>query len=85
FDGKAWQSLTELAGIALEVSVETGEKKERGHFLEDLLFTHRGLSGPAILQISSFWRPGTPLRLNLLPELDVAQLLIHGKGTLKKN
>jgi hypothetical protein len=85
FDGKAWQSLTELAGIALEVEVETGVKKERGHFLEDLLFTHRGLSGPAILQISSFWKPGTPLTLNLLPQLDVADTLIEGKGTLKKN
>ncbi|OWY35262.1 NAD(P)/FAD-dependent oxidoreductase [Herbaspirillum aquaticum] len=85
FDGKAWQSLTELAGIALEVEVETGVKKERGHFLEDLLFTHRGLSGPAILQISSFWKPGTPLTLNLLPQLDVADTLIEGKGALKKN
>ncbi|WP_443112940.1 NAD(P)/FAD-dependent oxidoreductase [Herbaspirillum seropedicae] len=85
FDGKAWQSLTELAGIALEVEVETGAKKERGHFLEDLLFTHRGLSGPAILQISSYWKPGTPLTLNLLPQLDVAEMLIDGKGTIKKN
>lgn len=85
FDGKAWQSLTELAGIALEVEVETGAKKERGHFLEDLLFTHRGLSGPAILQISSYWKPGTPLTLNLLPQLDVAETLIDGKGTIKKN
>ncbi|QDD63421.1 NAD(P)/FAD-dependent oxidoreductase [Herbaspirillum seropedicae] len=85
FDGKAWQSLTELAGIALEVEVETGAKKERGHFLEDLLFTHRGLSGPAILQISSYWKPGTPLTLNLLPQLDVAETLIDGKGTIRKN
>ncbi|KAF1037139.1 MAG: hypothetical protein GAK35_03976 [Herbaspirillum frisingense] len=85
FDGKAWQSLVELAGIALQVEVETGAKKERGFFLEDLLFTHRGLSGPAILQISSFWRPGAPLTLNLLPEVDVADGLIEGKGTIKKN
>ena len=85
FDGKGWQSLVELAGIALEVEVETGVKKERGYFLEDLLFTHRGLSGPAILQISSFWKPGAPLSLNLLPQLDVAETLIEGKGTLKKN
>ncbi len=85
FDGKGWQSLVELAGIALEVEVETGVKKERGYFLEDLLFTHRGLSGPAILQISSFWKPGAPLTLNLLPQLDVAETLIEGKGTIKKN
>jgi predicted Rossmann fold flavoprotein len=49
-----------------------------------LLFTHRGLSGPAILQISSFWQPGTPIIINLLPDMDVAQVLIEGKGTLKK-
>lgn len=85
FDGRAWQGFVELAGIALEVEVETGARKERGHFLEDLLFTHRGLSGPAILQISSFWRPGAPLTLNLLPQLDVAATLIEGKTTLKKN
>ena len=85
FDSVAWQSLAELAGIALQVEVETGVKKERGYFLEDLLFTHRGLSGPAILQISSFWQPGTPLMINLLPEIDVAAYLIEGKSTLKKN
>ncbi|MCA1325116.1 NAD(P)/FAD-dependent oxidoreductase [Herbaspirillum sp. alder98] len=85
FDGRAWQPFVELAGIALQVEVETGQKKARGHFLEDLLFTHRGLSGPAILQISSYWQPGTPLTLNLLPEVDVADTLIEGKGTLKKN
>ncbi|HWZ49434.1 MAG TPA: NAD(P)/FAD-dependent oxidoreductase [Herbaspirillum sp.] len=85
FDSVAWQSLAELAGIALQVEVETGAKKERGYFLEDLLFTHRGLSGPAILQISSFWQPGTPLMINLLPEIDVAAYLIEGKSTLKKN
>lgn len=85
FDSAAWQALTELAGIVLEVDVETGEKKARGKFLEDLLFTHRGLSGPAILQISSFWQPGTPLTINLLPEIDVAGHLIEDKSTLKKN
>jgi predicted Rossmann fold flavoprotein len=85
FDSAAWQPLVELAGIALQVDVETGLKKERGAFLEDLLFTHRGLSGPAILQISSFWLPGTALLINLLPEIDVAEYLIEGKTTLKKN
>lgn len=85
FDSAAWQPFTDLAGIALEVEVETGEKKTYGRFLEDLLFTHRGLSGPAILQISSYWQPGTPITLNLLPHIDVAATLIEGKGTLKKN
>jgi len=85
FDSAAWQPFADLAGIALEVEVETGEKKARGWFLEDLLFTHRGLSGPAILQISSYWQPGTSITLNLLPHIDVAETLIEGKGTLKKN
>jgi predicted Rossmann fold flavoprotein len=85
FDSAAWQPLAELAGIALEVAVETGAKKTGGYFLEDLLFTHRGLSGPAILQISSFWQPGAPLTINLLPAVDVADHLIEHKTTLKKN
>ncbi|WP_343584450.1 NAD(P)/FAD-dependent oxidoreductase [Herbaspirillum sp.] len=85
FDGRGWEPFVEMAGVALQVEVETGARKERGHFLEDLLFTHRGLSGPAILQISSYWKLSTPLTLNLLPEVDVAEALITGKGTLKKN
>ncbi|MCY0911017.1 NAD(P)/FAD-dependent oxidoreductase [Massilia antarctica] len=88
FDGPGWEAFAPLAGIALEVEVETGSNKgkgnKRGHFREDLLFTHRGLSGPAILQISSYWQPGTPIIVNLLPEMDVAQELIEGKSTLKK-
>ena len=51
-------ALRALAGLALPVQIETGEKKERMAFLEDLLFTHRGLCGPAVLQISSYWQPG---------------------------
>ncbi len=85
FDDAMWQPFVPLAGIALEVEVETGAKKTRGHFREDLLFTHRGLSGPAILQISSYWQPGTALTLNLLPEIDVAEALIQEKGAIKKN
>jgi len=88
FDGPSWQPFVPLAGIALEVEVETGSRKGKGsrygHFREDLLFTHRGLSGPAILQISSYWQPGTPIVLNLLPELDVAEELISSKTTVKK-
>jgi predicted Rossmann fold flavoprotein len=88
FDGPGWQPFVPLAGIALEVEVETGSKKGKGarygHFREDLLFTHRGLSGPAILQISSYWQPGAPIVLNLLPELDVAEELIAAKTSLKK-
>ncbi|MGB9108071.1 MAG: NAD(P)/FAD-dependent oxidoreductase [Telluria sp.] len=88
FDGPSWEPFVPLAGIALEVEVETGTRKGKGskygHFREDLLFTHRGLSGPAILQISSYWQPGSPIVLNLLPELDVAEELIAAKTSLKK-
>ncbi|MGZ8290220.1 MAG: NAD(P)/FAD-dependent oxidoreductase, partial [Telluria sp.] len=88
FDGPSWEAFAPLSGIALEVEVETGSAKgkgaRRGHFREDLLFTHRGLSGPAILQISSYWQPGTPIVVNLLPDMDVAQVLIEGKSTIKK-
>ena len=85
FDAAAWQPFVALAGIALPVEVETGDKKARGYFKEDLLFTHRGLSGPAILQISSFWQDGTSLTINLAPEMDIAEALIEGKSSSKKN
>ncbi|WP_288380907.1 NAD(P)/FAD-dependent oxidoreductase [uncultured Massilia sp.] len=90
FDGPSWEAFAPLAGIALEVEVSTGgtgkgkKNKGGGHFREDLLFTHRGLSGPAILQISSYWQPGTPIVLDLLPEMDVAEELISSKTTVKK-
>jgi predicted Rossmann fold flavoprotein len=88
FDGPSWEAFSPLAGIALEVDVETGSAKDKGakkgYFREDLLFTHRGLSGPAILQISSYWQPGTPIMLNLLPETDVAEEMISSKTSVKK-
>ena len=88
FDGPSWEPFVPLAGIALEVEVSTGSTKgkgaQRGHFREDLLFTHRGLSGPAILQISSYWQPGTPIVIDLLPEMDVTETLIGLKKTEKK-
>ncbi|CAN7211029.1 NAD(P)/FAD-dependent oxidoreductase [Massilia sp. LjRoot122] len=89
FDGPSWEAFAPLAGIALEVEVSTGSAKgknkaQHGHFREDLLFTHRGLSGPAILQISSYWQPGTPIMIDLLPEMDVAEELISSKTTVKK-
>ncbi|MDO8304597.1 NAD(P)/FAD-dependent oxidoreductase, partial [Herminiimonas sp.] len=85
FDATAWQPYVTLAGISLPVEVETGTKKARGYFKEDLLFTHRGLSGPAILQISSYWQPGAALTINLVPETDIAAALIEGKASSKKN
>nr|WP_315486044.1 NAD(P)/FAD-dependent oxidoreductase [uncultured Undibacterium sp.] len=85
FDAQSWEPFVPLSGISLEVDIETGEKKNKAVFREDLLFTHRGLSGPAVLQISSFWQAGQAIRVNLLPEIDVAQDLIDAKSTTKKN
>ncbi len=85
FEESSWQSFVPMAGISLEVDIACGEKKSRGQFREDLLFTHRGLSGPAVLQISSFWRDGAALTLNLLPALDVVQTLIDEKQAIRKN
>jgi len=85
FDLAAWQPFVPLAGIALPVEIETGVKKQRMQFREDLLFTHRGLSGPAVLQISSFWQPGAALTINLLPEIDVSEELLRDKGAIRKN
>jgi predicted Rossmann fold flavoprotein len=53
----------DLSGISTEVIASIGKQ----HFREKMLITHRGLSGPAILQISSYWKPGTPLHLDLAP------------------
>jgi predicted Rossmann fold flavoprotein len=65
FDAAGWAPFAALAGLSLEVGIETGAGPSRGRFVEDLLFTHRGLSGPAVLQISSYWQPGQPLRVAL--------------------
>lgn len=85
FDPASWEAFVPLSGISLEVEIATGEKKNKVVFREDLLFTHRGLSGPGVLQISSFWQAGQVIRVNLLPEMDVAQDLIDAKMTTKKN
>ncbi len=84
FDADAWAPYAGLAGLSLPVSVEVGAKKDTTTFLEDLLFTHRGLSGPAVLQISSYWKPGTPIRINLAPDADLLQSLTHAKATSRK-
>jgi predicted Rossmann fold flavoprotein len=63
--------LAELSGIAVHCTVSNA----RIQFSENILFTHRGLSGPAILQISSYWQPGEAININLLPEIDIAEQL----------
>jgi hypothetical protein len=84
FGGADWTPYGGLAGLSLPVSIETGAKKERMHFLEDLLFTHRGLSGPAVLQISSYWKAGSPLTIDFAPGTDVAASLADAKLRSRK-
>jgi predicted Rossmann fold flavoprotein len=84
FDELAWSPFAQLSGLSLPVKIETGDKKNRIAFLEDLLFTHRGLSGPGVLQISNYWQSGTPIRLNLSPDTDVAERLTHAKSNSRK-
>jgi predicted Rossmann fold flavoprotein len=88
FDADAWQPFAALAGLSIEAVVSTGSSKGRdktgGEFTEDLLFTHRGLSGPAVLQISSHWRPGTPLTLDLVPQHDLQHALTAAKATSRR-
>ncbi|MDJ0823688.1 MAG: aminoacetone oxidase family FAD-binding enzyme [Paracoccaceae bacterium] len=57
------------------VSCPTRVKNARQSFDEATLFTHRGLSGPAILQLSSYWRDGEPIQIDLLPDIDLSQIL----------
>jgi predicted Rossmann fold flavoprotein len=85
FDAQAWAPFAALAGLSLEVGISNdAAKPERGRFVEDLLFTHRGLSGPAVLQISSFWHAGQALEIDLAPGRDVAALLHAAKATSKR-
>ncbi len=69
-----------LAGVALEAVAARGEHA----FRENILFTHRGLSGPAILQVSSYWRHGQSITLDLLPDLDAAAFLSERKRSRSK-
>jgi predicted Rossmann fold flavoprotein len=73
FDAAMLAQFKELSGISVEASVSCGKAR----FDEALLFTHRGLSGPAILQISSYWRAGEDIVVDMAPALDVPALLKH--------
>ncbi len=71
FDARTLERLAPLAGNAVDAEVACGKTR----FSEAMLFTHRGLSGPSILQISSYWREGDEIRIAMLPGMDVAELL----------
>jgi predicted Rossmann fold flavoprotein len=95
FAAEQWAPLVPLAGISLAVEISAtprtdanvgGKRKKAATtvFMEDLLFTHRGLSGPAVLQISSYWQPGQPLTINLTPTRDLAASLKEAKTGSRK-
>jgi predicted Rossmann fold flavoprotein len=69
-----------LSGLALDSVAKAG----KAAFREAMLFTHRGLSGPAILQASSYWREGQPLTLDLTPDRDATAALLAGKRARPK-
>jgi hypothetical protein len=76
--GQAASLCRELSGVSLEVAVQCGKTEFRGN----MLFTHRGLSGPAIIQISSYWTPGETLHINLLPGMQVLYLFEENRHSL---
>ena len=75
FSGGLKERLSRLSGVSCEVTVSAGGAS----FREDLLFTHRGLSGPAVLQASSHWKAGEPVTIDLAPGLDLAATLTGWK------
>ncbi|MDX8387436.1 MAG: NAD(P)/FAD-dependent oxidoreductase [Ghiorsea sp.] len=75
FTGKEKEQFTALSGISLPVVVSLEGNKSSESFKEAMLFTHRGLSGPAMLQISSYWKPGDSLVINLIPDLNLSDFL----------
>ena len=83
FAPDVWAPFSALSGVAVEVDIAS--PGSGGRFREDLLFTHRGLSGPAVLQISSYWKPGTPLEIDLAPGVDLGAELLARKGSSKQN
>jgi predicted Rossmann fold flavoprotein len=76
FETGLLQRLAPLAGISLDVSVRCGKAR----FEEAMLFTHRGLSGPAILQLSSYWREGEAIEVDVAPGRNVFEVLKAAKG-----
>jgi predicted Rossmann fold flavoprotein len=84
FDPVTWAPFAGLSGLSQGVSIATGQGRARGEFLEDLLFTHRGLSGPAVLQVSSYWTMGTTIEIDLAPGRDLAAELLLAKQSSRR-
>ena len=84
FDAAEWAPFVELSGVSLEVEISAGAGKQRARFVEDLLFTHRGLSGPAVLQASSYWQAGESLQIAFAPGTDWQETLARAKATSRR-
>ena len=84
FDAAEWAPFVDLSGVSVEVEISAGAGKQRTRFVEDLLFTHRGLSGPAVLQASSYWRPGEALQIAFGPGMDWHATLARAKATSRR-
>ncbi len=80
FEPAMLERLKGLSGVAVEATATLGKTR----FREAFLFTHRGLSGPVILQISSYWQAGQAVVLNLLPDLDLFEMLKETKHSQPK-
>src|SRR5207302_7346444 len=76
FHAKDREEWCDLTGVSAEVVANAGTAKRRVGFREKMLVTHCGLSGPAILQASSYWRPGEPITLDLAPDVDIMAPLL---------
>lgn len=83
FENWEEQGFAQLSGLSLPVNISTAVGKKRMAFQEDLLFRHKGLSGPAILQISSYWQKGQTISIDLCPDINMAQQLCQGKSGQK--
>ena len=78
FSGEGLEFCRALSGLSAACSVQL---ESGASFAEQLLFTHRGLSGPAMLQVSSYWQPGTPIRINLFPDGGTRAWLEENRGS----
>ena len=76
FTGEFHELTGRLSGVSTPCTITANDTS----FTEDILFTHRGLSGPAVLQVSSFWHPGDAVEIDLLPGIDAGDLLMTAKA-----
>ena len=87
---KDLDTFKELSGVAVKASVELKAENQKIVIQDDMLFTHRGLSGPAILKISPYWISGKSIIVNFIPEIEIGkyikdQVTEHGEQLLINN